>query len=768
MFKGNVLKQIKDTDFLKITWDSKAKKVVKEAVKDLNAEINEQSNSRNAKIIGNLPEYLTFSQAERLFREIIRKTKEIEDKVKLVKVEVMHQEEGQKPSSSQEANAENVVLDDNFKMILIPLIEAVFTNQDQKFSLISYDDKYRYFANSLYQSYSESTGVSVDYLPILPTQEEVDLALNGKQKLNLGFNYRNDIEISDDNTNASETVMNEDQTETDVDDNVAAKVSAMDALTDTVDTGDLSDNSTGNYVNDSYNDYPQNDYSESDYSDQYQNNDYQEPQGNSDYVEYDDYSNSYQEAKQESNQRLIKFPDDTGMVLQGKQAQVLSPQGSVNNLTPIDLTGQKVIADFPLFEIKDFPKTSYAPYEDEYVAWKLNEAKKEFNDQLLKRSKVTEEFSIESIRQELKEFERAEINKINAEIEAKDNRKNLKELIRHETYQAELEERQHNDNQLAKEENKALDEEKRRYKSKVEEIKSNFEKRRHETKHEIHQKYLQEAQRRLQEEVIETTAYLEKMLQDKLMDLEQAKLAKQDDLIAENKDASRQIGQELYEQKKAKIKRLILALRKEHEVAKQEYLVKKAEELAKQEREDTLKTNAQLRERIGELENQSKKVQDNRLAMENRFLEEKRKAINDHADLYAKLQNPQPQVVEEKPVNPQTVKEPFNWGKTAVYGLVICILAGATGGVFYYQHHQNQVQASRMQELIESQKQTKAELQAQKDSIEAEKQKASDSSKQKEQAQSKEKIEELEKQLSSLKAQSSEAQSSSTQSSESK
>ena len=77
MFKGNVLKQIKDSDFLKITWDSKDKKLIKNAVKDLNTALNEQTNSRTVtKISSNFPEYLTFSQAERLFREFIRKTED--------------------------------------------------------------------------------------------------------------------------------------------------------------------------------------------------------------------------------------------------------------------------------------------------------------------------------------------------------------------------------------------------------------------------------------------------------------------------------------------------------------------------------------------------------------------------------------------------------------------------------------------------------------------------------------------------------------------
>lgn len=754
MFKGNVLKQIKDSDFLKITWDSKDKKLIKNAVKDLNTTLNEQTNSRTVtKISSNFPEYLTFSQAERLFREIIRKTEDNQEIVKITKVEVMHQEEGQKPSSEQEATAENIVLDSNFKMILVPLIEAVFTNQDEKFAAASYEDKYRYFAESLYQSYAASTGVSVDYLPILPSEEDVDLALNTNQELRLNFNY--DTSNIEEAENTTDEVGNDETVvDSEIDDSVAAKVSAMDAF---------NDESSEEY--DSLNDFSDSN------QDNYLNNDYQSSQENDEYSDYNDYQNSTQESNFNQNQRLVKFPDDTGMVLQGNQAQVIKPQETtINSLSQIDLTGQKVITDFPLFEVKDFPKSSYAPYEKEYVDWKLNEAKKEFNSQLLRRSEVTKEYSLESIRQELKEFESVEIAKINEEIKALDNRASLKDLITNETHQAELEERQHADQQLEKEEKSAIDDEERRHEKKLNEIKSDFERKRHESKFKTRQKYLQEAQRRLQEEYLETTTYLERLLQDKLIDLEKAKLARQEDLIAETKEASRQIGQSLYDQKKAKIEKLIKVLRKEHDTARREYLIKKAEDLAQQEREDTIKTNAQLRGRINELEKQKNEVQNNRIDMENKLLEEKRKAINDHADLYVKLQNSQTNQAkhEEKVETSKETKESFNWGKVALYSLIASLLFVTIGGVFYYQHRQNQIQANRVQALIKSQKQTKSELQAQKSSVEAEKQKAQSDSKKKSESQSKQKIEDLEKQLSSLKAQSSSTQESSAQSSESK
>ncbi|OQQ90509.1 coiled-coil domain-containing protein [Ligilactobacillus salivarius] len=765
MFKGNVLKQIKDSDFLKITWDSKDKKLIKNAVKDLNTALNEQTNSRTVtKISSNFPEYLTFSQAERLFREIIRKTEDNQEIVKITKVEVMHQEEGQKPSSEQEATAENVILDSNFKMILVPLIEAVFTNQDEKFAAASYEDKYRYFAESLYQSYAESTGVSVDYLPILPSEEDVDLALNTNQELRLNFNY--DTSNIEEAENTTDEVGNDETiADPEVDDSVAAKVSAMDAFnnesSEEYDSlNDFSDSNQDNYLNDDY-----------DYQKEDSDNDYQSSQENDEYSDYNDYQNSTQESNFNQNQRLVRFPDDTGMVLQGNQAQVIKPQETtVNNLSQIDLTGQKVITDFPLFEVKDFPKSSYAPYEKEYVDWKLNEAKKEFNSQLLRRSEVTKEYSLESIRQELKEFESVEIAKINEEIKVLDNRASLKDLITNETRQAELEERQHADQQLEKEEKSAIDDEERRHEKKLNEIKSDFERKRHESKFKTRQKYLQEAQRRLQEEYLETTAYLERLLQDKLMDLEKAKLARQEDLIAETKEASRQIGQSLYDQKKAKIEKLIKVLRKEHDTARREYLIKKAEDLAQQEREDTIKTNAQLRGRINELEKQKNEVQNNRIDMENKLLEEKRKAINDHADLYVKLQNSQTSQAkhEEKVETSKETKESFNWGKAALYSLIASLLFVTIGGVFYYQHRQNQIQANRVQALIESQKQTRSELQAQKSSVKAEKQKAQSDSKKKSESQSKQKIEDLEKQLSSLKAQSSSTQESSAQSSESK
>lgn len=85
--------------------------------------------------------------------------------------------------------------------------------------------------------------------------------------------------------------------------------------------------------------------------------------------------------------------------------------------------------EFPMFEVVTFSKAKYEPYEDEYVAWKLNEFKKEFNQQLQQRGKLTQEYSSESIRQKLLEFEKVELANINAEVQATDDRYTLKEKV---------------------------------------------------------------------------------------------------------------------------------------------------------------------------------------------------------------------------------------------------------------------------------------------------------------------------------------------------
>ncbi len=390
MFIGNKVRKIKDSDFLRVKWERK-EAAIKTAVHFL----NEQAQSRSeSKISENFPEYLTFDQAERLFQAIQQLT-DSSGEVVIKKLELFHQSEKGKPSNKNEAYAENIQIDSDFVSLLVPLIQSVFSNKDAGFKKASYDEKRAYFERSIFESYIESVGIGREYLPILPSSEDVKLALENKEEIPVTFSQEFPVLV--DTAQQPEDEAKNDQ--------VSNQEEFMDIFDDPVEEAEE--------------EVPV-------YETEFENI----PEPEQSYEELEPVESVESEGTDTQYSEKVALPPTPEPALESATTSVpaLDPH-PITVASPKQSMAVNPLYEFPMFEVVTFSKAKYEPYEDEYVAWKLNEFKKEFNQQLQQRGKLTQEYSSESIRQKLLEFEKVELANINAEVQATDDRYTLKEKV---------------------------------------------------------------------------------------------------------------------------------------------------------------------------------------------------------------------------------------------------------------------------------------------------------------------------------------------------
>ncbi|WGN89574.1 hypothetical protein [Ligilactobacillus faecis] len=684
MFIGSSIKKIKDNDFLRVKWGSKDN-IIKEAV----AQLNEQAQSRtDNKIKSSYPKYLTFLQAESLF-QMIQQLTEDREPIVIEKLELVHQENG-KPTSNHEAYATKIRLDDNYICLLEPLLIAVFSNKDRGFEKATYEEKCDYFAESIFQSYIDSVGIDPKYLPLLPSEASVTEAIENKQDIEIGFDYEFPLLI----TEIDGEELTEETSEGDVAEFFNSEIESNEAM-----------ESVNNIVEQTTDPF------------------------------------DYQPEMLGTNTKITEAepPKPTMM----KDPQPITDQKENSD---IQTDSSELQLDFPLFDLKEFSKANYAPYEDEYVEWKLNEFKREANQYLLQRCQVATRYSNDVIKDKLARFENAEYLKIKQEIDAKDDRANLKNKIVKETKASELQELEQQENLLDKERLSALEQEKQRHQAKNREIETDFESRKHALKHDLHQKFFIQADQRYKEELLAANGQLERMLQSRLNDLEIRKLAKKESLIDQAKQETDNIGRQLFDSKKAKLERLKPLILHEYRQAKKEYLIKQAQELRQKEREDTLKTNEQLRDQVKELLDSNAKAKENNYETQKQLIEEKKRSLQEQADSLLKIKD----ALHSESSKKEPIEEQKNKSKNWLWPTVIIVnLMILFGGFTVYQQQTSQKQRTALQEALSKQQKNITELKRQQASLKA-KEKSSRESKSSEEN-NKRRMSEMEKELNELR-----------------
>ncbi|MEY8737881.1 hypothetical protein AB9M75_11875 [Lactobacillus sp. AN1001] len=753
MFIGNTVKKIKDTDFLRVKWGKK-NKAIKEAVTVLNRHL--QSRAEN-KITSDYPEYLTFFQAERLF-QVIQQLTDDSNTVTIKKLELFHQEDGKKPSNKNEAYAENIKLDGEFISLLVPLMQSVFSNKDIGFKKATYEDKCAYFERSIFESYIESVGIGRQYLPLLPDKTSVEEALKNKTDITIGFSQEFPVLI-------------------DIEDEVSEEDAEFDGEDILEDPNDLE---LANFLDGSYSPEETDTVPEVATSspNEVKTQEKEEAVEISEDIEVPEVPSASELFEQDNTPEVDNRPVQKSVPTTPEKLpeevfyeepkrpkkeevppvpkKVLEPQvtddlvrGSVYRSTSAN------DIEPPLFVIKDFSKEKYEPYEDEYVEWKINEFKKDFNQQLKKRNDLVREYAQETIKQELNEFEQDQLSQINSELQSEDNRYSLKENIIKDNRKLEFQEQQEKENILEKEKNQALEQENQRHKARVQEIEADFESKKHESKHLIHQKYFNEAQRLYQEQMLMATNRLDMLVQNKMEELAKRKAVKEEELITEKKALSRQIVDKLFKNKQEKLERIKPLLSEEHVLAKKKYLIDEAKNLEKREREDTLRSNELLRNQVKELAETNNKAAIDKFESERKLLHEKEKSFMDKMELMSKVQMMSVNRTEGSSNKSKKASESNKNSdkkrdlKSLLLVLVISILAIALGGFGIYRLDQQQAD---IQKTIESQQKTVSEIQKQKAEASSQSKKKAAESKAKAESESKQRFSEMEKEVSSLKA----------------
>ena len=111
--------------------------------------------------------YLTFQQAELLFREL----KQVYGRLQLKKVAIAHLE-GKSVVTEGEVYASPFLITEDYENLLLPLIQAILTRSE--FGNYSYQEKREYFENQIYPVYKQSLGLSDSSLPLFPAEGETE------------------------------------------------------------------------------------------------------------------------------------------------------------------------------------------------------------------------------------------------------------------------------------------------------------------------------------------------------------------------------------------------------------------------------------------------------------------------------------------------------------------------------------------------------------------------------------------------------------------
>ena len=176
---------ITDDLFLEITWeDGKGPEDDRELLAMI--EVLDHSSGYSQRISKNFP-YLTFQQAELLFREL----KQMYGKFQLKKVAIAHLE-GKSVVTVGEVNARPFLITEDYENLLLPLIQAILTRPE--FANYSYQEKREYFENQIYPVYKQSLGLTNSSLPLFPAEGEA-MAVSQPNRLPPVLNARNQTDV---------------------------------------------------------------------------------------------------------------------------------------------------------------------------------------------------------------------------------------------------------------------------------------------------------------------------------------------------------------------------------------------------------------------------------------------------------------------------------------------------------------------------------------------------------------------------------------------
>lgn len=698
---------LEDETFLLLEWgkdfNDKSEEVLK-VIKKLDQA--QEENKRQTLIEKTLP-YVTFGNAEALFSNLKADLIDNGDveQIKLARLQVCYREQGEKEvTTKNEAFIKPFIIDHNYNGILKALIEEVLNSK--RFNDIEYEDKRDYF-DKIYFAYSSSTGISSELLPIFPSEAEVK---NAEGKITVEFPEKVLAEtpkapVEDHQFQAEIPVV--EPTEVKPDAKTQSTASENNELSSAIEAA-------------SEVDIPSLDLDEV----EQQIAARKEEIANTDNVV----------AERESNRSRTTSR-------QGTTTVTLPPLRANETEVNLDFTPPKVKSDFiaqkptikfPRFEEARWSK-AFQAHEAEYVQWKLDQKRSEFNRELAQKEEQNQRLANQAADQQLQSFEQVELEALNHKYEKLDHRADLKQSIVAQVRKqqdAKLEKALTELNQAEKQQLTTL---KNQYEHEVAQTKSNYDKKRYETATSHDQATLKLAQDEYAKAYYDASAKLQADLNEDLTNLAQNKFAKQSAINQQLEAVGETVGQTYYKQYKAELSKFEAQYQAEHRLALKRWLsnTQTREQLA-QSSTDAKKMNA-MNAQIVQLQQERDNLNQVNSQLRNAVLDEKKKAVDEKINLLSNLSSaPTQTLTEQKTLSPnseatQTTESPkksnSSLKKVLLFTASTLVFSGA-GVAGYAYHQQTQAKLANLNRQVVKVQQTNDNLSKNQTQLEKEKSKA--------------------------------------------
>lgn len=702
-FRKKIKTSIKDKLFVQVFWPGNFSPFQKnnDILRELIEAIDQTQGSRRESVFNQLP-YMTIKNMESLFQAIRDELIEDVGPVSIDKIQLIGRDENNNPSIEGLPFVENLVIDDNYQTMLKPLIRAIFTNPvfDQDPYQADFDGKRQFLLDHVFPVYREEVGLAAEDLPEIPSPVDVDRA---KQT---GI----DLLVE----TAAEARANRDQ---------LMEEATQEAVPPTTDP--TTDPVAGNAITEAQGAAPATEDSASPMTNPVSATPSEQPT-----PQYDPTSATLTlpttEAPAVTNPDL-DWLDSINRAQDQADAQAGAPYQTPSvSVTAAPLTDSGIDISFPRFVLKEFAKQTYAPYEEEYPEWKLNEKKRQWNTFIEQREQAHRRIANQSVLQQLTVFERTEREALNHKLRHANHLGELKAAVLVEITQQRSAEASQLKADLDKWQEDSLAAAKQEYEAKVKSIKDEYQRTQQQNDADLTTKYTQLAEQELNQRFYTEKGNLEKLVDEGLADIAQAKLERQEALNQEKAILAEQAGRDLFIGLEGKIKGLVRKFQQEHARARQEYNLQRQEALHTDLAEQAQHQAQQLQANLAQSDAERQRLEEEVHATKARLLDEKAQALEKNVALAKDLlQRQTAQVPAEMPVAEKAVESSqgkHTWVKvTAAALLGLGLGGGAVGGFSYFhqQQAQHQAQIEQIQADLAAQKDQNTKLQKQRDAAQA-------------------------------------------------
>lgn len=463
--------------------------------------------------------------------------------------------------------------------------------KEDAFKEESYEDKRNYLLDDIYASYQNELGVDDYELPEIPTEEEV---ASGEFTVYL--------------PEPTESEENGQKVMEDVQQNVMQEVMQNSSA---LSTSEFADEVMQNVVNDLIEQIP--------------------------------------EQTETTIQHSVGSDDIYDLAFPTSQEKVVG-----NTLIKQETGNQSEFEKFPRLPIQHFPKDHYEPYEQDYVAWRINEMRKEENRYIEEKERANHQLAQQSLNQQIYLFEQEQLEYIQKELSHKDKRNFLKEKIMHDCKEQEEKAIQTFVERLESQRQKAIEDERRKYESILANLNQQYDNEKNIQIENIKQEWFKYANQNYQNSFYEETANLQRLKEEKLQVLKKQREQKVQEIENKLQPVLHKVGSQVYNDRLRKIEASEKSFVQQHEYAKHQQWLKN-QELSYQAREIEAKKEVEaLKETINSYKNEQHQMEERLLKMQEEIEKERLENLKAQKEWYQQqreslsLRQPMNQVVRDE------------------------------------------------------------------------------------------------------------------------